>query len=782
MLLKSKYIVGLLAILLALAGCSSEESELTDGSYAEAAQGYGGEVSVEMIISEGRISELEIIGDDETPGVGQAAFKPLSEAILKSQSVEVENVSGATRTSTAVLDAAERALQRARGLELEEITSSVLADGTYTSQTWSFSPNYPLEVEMVVSDNRFTSVRVIGGNDTEPILRSAEELLIPRMIESQSVTLDAVTGATVSSNAIKTAVEACLIQAIKAAGGNKDDIRAFYASGEKSNESRRIETDVLVVGMGGSGIVTAVRAAEKLYTAYGNDADAVQVLGIDKAGKYGGTSAVTSSPMSINPPSYVEQNGGEPFVDIGTLRSAWIEYTEGDAKDWAIDYMMFESGHASDWLAERGFEFGPPMQGLAQPYEAVVAYGGGFGTSKSEIGGYFDTIMDHFTSIGGEYMLETAAVDLITDELGHVIGVIAEDHDGTEYEIFAEAVVLATGGFAGSAEMTEKYLSTEYYPLTGDAYNVYGMMQNDGAMIEAAIEKGAATYNIGTPPISHIGGAAGIIHEFETTPIEGTFDIWTGREMTRSLNDVPMMMAVAPNAMAVNASGKRFADETFLGSYGNWMAGPRYYTIWSAEMIDEIKNEGFRFNTNGLFINQGGWPADTPVENIDEVLEAAMEHGLVVAADSLSALAGKLDMDPTTLETTVRQYNEYCETQTDPADGVVKNSVVLDLSGMPVESEHSTFQKVEGKGPYYAVVCSPWIYSTAGGLDINEQFQVLDRTGNAVKGLYAVGTDSIGVLLTEKKEYVGYGGAAQGWAFTSGYLTGDIIADDILKK
>ncbi len=165
------------------------------------------------------------------------------------------------------------------------------------------------------------------------------------------------------------------------------------------------------------------------------------------------------------------------------------------------------------------------------------------------------------------------------------------------------------------------------------------------------------------------------MHEFETTPIEGTFDIWTGREMTRSLNDVPMMMAVAPNALAVNASGKRFADETFLGSYGNWMAGPRYYTIWSAEMIDEIKNKGFRFNTNGLFINQGGWPADTPIENIEEVLEAAIRHGLVVSADSLSALAPKLDMDSSTLETTVRQYNEYCDTQTDPADGVVKTAL-----------------------------------------------------------------------------------------------------------
>ncbi len=251
--------------------------------------------------------------------------------------------------------------------------------------------------------------------------------------------------------------------------------------------------------MGGSGIVTAVRTAEKLYAAHDNNADAVRVLGIEKAGKYGGTSAVTSSPMSINPPSYVEKNGGEPFVDIDTLRSAWIEYTEGDAKDWAINYMMFESGHASDWLAERGFEFGAPMQGLAYPYKAVVAYGGGFGTSKSEIGGYFDAIMEYYTSIGGEYMLETAAVDLLSDEKGNVIGVIAESYDGTQYEIYAEAVVLATGGFAGSANMTEKYLSTEFYPLTGDAYNVYGMMQNDGTMIEAAIQRVRQLITLGHP-------------------------------------------------------------------------------------------------------------------------------------------------------------------------------------------------------------------------------------------------------------------------------------------
>ncbi len=53
------------------------------------------------------------------------------------------------------------------------------------------------------------------------------------MIESQSVTMDAIAGATVSSNAIKTAVEACLVQSIEAAGGDKNSIQAFYTTGEK---------------------------------------------------------------------------------------------------------------------------------------------------------------------------------------------------------------------------------------------------------------------------------------------------------------------------------------------------------------------------------------------------------------------------------------------------------------------------------------------------------------------------------------------------------------------
>ena len=63
------------------------------------------------------------------------------------------------------------------------------------------------------------------------------------------------------------------------------------------------------------------------------------------------------------------------------------------------------------------------------------------------------------------------------------------------------------------------------------------------------------------------------------------------------------------------------------------------------------------------------------------------------------------------------------------------------------------------------------------GLDINKDFQVLDAHGEPMEGLYAVGSDSAGVLFSEKKPYVTYGGANNGWALTSGYVAGAIVAD-----
>ena len=138
---------------------------------------------------------------------------------------------------------------------------------------------------------------------------------------------------------------------------------------------------------------------------------------------------------------------------------------------------------------------------------------------------------------------------------------------------------------------------------------------------------------------------------------------------------------------------------------------------------------------------------------------------MVVKAYTVEELAGKLGMDPATLAKTVKDYNGYCETGVDKQFG--KDAALL--------------EKVEG-GPYYCVIMASYCYDTCGGLDINEHLQVLKKDGKTViDGLYAVGTSSMGVLFTEKKPYVTYGGANNGWGMVSGYLCGQEIADKLGK-
>ena len=771
----------LTAILLmsALSGLAFAEDALVDGTYTSEQQGFGGPVIVTVTIEGGTISDANVVGDSETEGIGAAALEPLAEQIKAAQSAEIDGVSGATMTSGAVKAAFAEIYAEASGQGAADLA---IADGTYQAQAWSFSKNYPLNLTTVIEGGKITSIEVGENGDTDIILNTAIENLIPAMVENQSVKVDSITGATVSSGAIKAATEDCLVQAIEAAGGDTAAVSAFYAVPEKRNDEAILTAKVLIVGMGGAGIMTGNRIVDALYEAYEGDTSKIDVLMIDKTAKYGGTSVTTTSPMSINPSYFVEKNDGKEYVDAAALKEAWMTYTEGDAKEWAIDDMMESSGDAVDYLINNGFVFGAPTQGLSDPYLICCNYGDQFAIPKSVVQTYFDAFMENYTSKGGRYQLQTEATSLIVDDDGKVTGVNAVGADGTTYVINADYVVSATGGFAGNGEMEDEYLSDEYYNLSGGGrWNVFGMTQNDGKIIESAIENGAATYNIGMPPVSHIGGAYKVMHEFPIIEQEYP-DIWTGKNATISLNDIPMMLAVAPNSLAVNRKGVRFQDETTLSAYGNWSAGAYFFTIWSDEQIKAIQENGLQFGTLGIFINQGGWPTNTPIPEIYDVLEKGIEMDYIYKADTIEDLAALIGVDADTLKTTVTDYNSYCETKENPPQGIEKCPVIYDLSGNPQEGEYNVYEKVEGDGPYYAVKGGPWIYSTTGALDVDEQFRVLKTDGEPLEGLYAVGTDCLGVLFTEKKEYVTYGGADQGWAFTSGYLAGQGLAKAILAE
>ncbi|MBR5207523.1 MAG: FMN-binding protein, partial [Erysipelotrichaceae bacterium] len=110
-------LAGLMAV--SVAACSTkttEEKIYTAGTYTATAAGFGGDVTVTLTVSETAITAVEIVGDAETAAIGGAALETLATAIKEANSAEVDVVSGATVTSNAVVAAATKAWNEAKGV------------------------------------------------------------------------------------------------------------------------------------------------------------------------------------------------------------------------------------------------------------------------------------------------------------------------------------------------------------------------------------------------------------------------------------------------------------------------------------------------------------------------------------------------------------------------------------------------------------------------------------------------------------------------------------------
>ncbi len=737
------------------------------GTFTGTGSGFGGEVKAVITVEGGKITACTLTGEGETPAIGGAALPKLAEQVKAAGSDKIDGVSGATVTSNAVKAAVAAALSQATGSTAAAEVK--MAPGKYTAYAESYRARDGLNVTVEVSEDKILSITVDKENtsDTPTILQAAIDKLIPRMIEHQSVSVDAITGATASSNAIKMATATALAQALKAGGSEESAIRSFQVVPEKKGGQETIDTEVLVIGMGGSGTTAAMSAVES----------GLKVLAIDKAGKYGGTSSITSEGLFVNPPKFqAEHNNGKDYTDADVMYKAWVEYDEGDGKEEVIHRMIYESGQVLDWLVyEHGFQFSTPLRGFtpSDVYDTKYQWlPNDIMYNKDSIGKYFDSIYSHYTEKGGKYMLETEGYELLTDAKGNVTGAKARNLvDGTEYTINAKAVVIACGGYAGNPELVEEMLNETYFPIKGQWKQV-GSLQNDGKMFEAALAIGAGTYNNSMAPEVHNSGTETWLTadpRFGQHFVEGKVGEVLGRPAWWTEADLPANLGWSANSLAVDKTGKRFAAETGVSFLDPWIAGPNYYSIWSQAQLDDIAKNGLKvenFGPSPAFLGSGYQiPGGVPVPRVDKVMEAAEEAGIVVKADTIEELATKLGMDPATLAKTVKDYNGYCETGVDKEFG--KDAALLD--------------KVEG-GPYYCVIMASYCYDTCGGLDIDEHLRVLKSDGKTViDGLYAVGTSSMGVLFTEKKPYVTYGGANNGWGMVSGYLCGKEIAEKLGK-
>lgn len=182
-----------------------EEEPVEDvASYTGTGEGYGGEMTVEVFLDEGEIVDIKVIEHQETDDFALPAFEDLTEAVIEAQSTDVDLISGATASSEGFLAAVDAALAQADPTEIPAAES-------YTGTAEGYGGD--LTVEVLLTEEEILNIRVIEHSETEGLAEPALEQTPQDIIDAQSTNVDAVSGATVTSEAIMAAVQVALDEA-----------------------------------------------------------------------------------------------------------------------------------------------------------------------------------------------------------------------------------------------------------------------------------------------------------------------------------------------------------------------------------------------------------------------------------------------------------------------------------------------------------------------------------------------------------------------------------------
>ena len=286
------------------------ESEATkaagvSGTGTGKARGNGGEVTVTITVEDGKIVDAEAVGDQETEGIGSRAIEQLPALMIEGNTVEVDMITGATISSTAVLTAAAAAYAEATGEKKE----AKVEDGRYVSSVMGMM-DY-VYVATSFEGGKIKEVRFLSSNETEHLSWPAIEEIPPKIVEYQSINVDTIAGCTVTSNAILQ----CVREAIMKAGGDPADFMAEVPAPQVTPSTEEREVDVAIVGAG----VAGLNAAYNLALA------GKSVLVFDKMGYYGGCFLVSGG-LIMSVDTILHKNYG-PERLAGYMKSK--EFSDG---------------------------------------------------------------------------------------------------------------------------------------------------------------------------------------------------------------------------------------------------------------------------------------------------------------------------------------------------------------------------------------------------------------------------------------------------------------------
>ena len=260
-------------------------ASLADGTYTASEQGCLSEVAVTVTVTGGKVTNVAIDASGETPELGGAAAETLADELTKAGSTAgVDAVSGATMTSNAVFTAMDDCLAQAGN------AASNLKDGTYTSSAKGCLSD--VNVTVTVSGGKVTNVAIDASGETPDLGGKAAETLADELTKAGSTNgVDAVAGATMTSNAVFTAMDDCLAQAGNAASNLKD---GTYTSSAKGCLS---DVNVTVTVSGGKVSEVAIDASGETPELGGAAAETLADA-LTKAGSTNGVDAVSGATMT----------------------------------------------------------------------------------------------------------------------------------------------------------------------------------------------------------------------------------------------------------------------------------------------------------------------------------------------------------------------------------------------------------------------------------------------------------------------------------------------------
>lgn len=511
------------------------------------------------------------------------------------------------------------------------------------------------------------------------------------------------------------------------------------------------ETDVVIVGSGGSGLVAALAA------------ESDDVLVLEKAQSIGGTTAVSGGGLWLpNSRPVVDEVGEQPDEQI----RAYIRRCAGERVDDelietfvelapdVVDFVESETAlefqfagypdYHTDWeeASDEGNMIEPtlydgtrlgenlddirddPHHTFPVPASEIYEAGGHakfatvadfdelerrseadlLATGEALIAGLYEACLD----AGVTFETEAPARELVVDD-GEIVGVVA-DVDGEETFVGAGAVVIAAGGMDWDEDMRENFLRG---PVTGPA--TPPQVEGDG--MKLGMDVGADLGNTNEAwwfPTAHVPG-----QEWEDgSPLYSM--VW-GRTL--------------PGSIMVNEDGERFCNEA--GNYHD--LGKRFHEFDPVSYEYEnlpaylVVDSGYREQYSLLTMAPG---EDAP----DWVAEG----------ETLRDLAVGIDIDPDGLEATVEAFNEHAREGVDPAFG--RGETAYDNFVGDPDTEHPNLAPLD-EPPFYAVEVQSGIIGTKGGLVTRSDGAVLDVDGDPIDGLYAASNSTAHVMG------MGYAGA-----------------------